>query len=155
MSFVRLVRSSSYVNINVLENTIPSIYSFSTAYTTNSHRLAALFTMSRTFAKLELSVTQNGDTIKTLSQNIESGSGEHDVSTMLSALQKAKEDSNSFLTTLVESGKAHGAEGAVISHSKRKFTDEGIYCARAVAIWIRVSSILSSLSFNFDLMYSR
>lgn len=80
--------------------------------------------MSRTFAKLELSVSQNGNTIKTFTQDVSSeNGGEKDVSTLLSALQKTKESSNEFLSTLVEQDKVNG--GAVTSHSKRKHIDDG------------------------------
>lgn len=80
--------------------------------------------MSRTFAKLELSVTQNGHTVKTFTEDI--SSDDKDVSTLLNALQKTKESSNEFLTTLVEEDKLiQKPGGVVISHNKRKHLDEG------------------------------
>lgn len=83
--------------------------------------------MSRTFAKLELSVSKNGNTIKTFSQDISSENGsDRDLSTLLGAMQKTKESSNQFLTTLVEQDKLNGfSGGAVTSHSKRKHIDDG------------------------------
>lgn len=80
--------------------------------------------MSRTFARLELSVTQNGNKIKTFTEDITTD--EKDVSTLLNALQKTKDSSNEFLTTLVEEDKLNNKPGGVvISHSKRKHIDEG------------------------------
>lgn len=80
--------------------------------------------MSRTFATLELSVTQNGNKVKTITENI--SSDEKDVTTLLNALQKTKESSNEFLTTLVDEDKLNNKPGGVvISHSKRKHFDDG------------------------------
>lgn len=79
--------------------------------------------MSRTFARLELSVTQNGNKVKTFTEDI--STDEKDMSTLLSALQKTKDSSNEFLTTLVEEDKLNHPGGVVISHSKRKHTDDG------------------------------
>lgn len=81
--------------------------------------------MSRTFARLELSVTQNGNKIKTFAEDVKTD--EKDVSTLLSALQKTKNASNEFLTTLVEEDKLNKPGGVVISHSKRKHSDEGTF----------------------------
>lgn len=81
--------------------------------------------MSRTFARLELSVTQNGNKVKTFTEDI--STEEKDVSTLLNALQKAKDSSNEFLTTLVEEDKLNKSGGVVISHSKRKNFDDGNY----------------------------
>lgn len=79
--------------------------------------------MSRTFARLELSVTQNGNIVKTFSEDVQAD--EKDVSNLLNALQKTKDSSNEFLTTLVEEDKLNKPGGVVISHSKRKHNDEG------------------------------
>lgn len=79
--------------------------------------------MSRTFARLELSVTQNGNKVKTFTEDI--STDEKDVSTLLNALQKTKDSSNEFLTTLVEEDKLSKPGGVVISHSKRKHLDDG------------------------------
>lgn len=80
--------------------------------------------MSRTFAKLELSVTQNGNTIKTFTENVTTH--EKDVTGLLNALQKTKDSSNKFLTTLVEEDKRNKPDDdRTISHSKRKHVDEG------------------------------
>lgn len=79
--------------------------------------------MSRTFAKLELSVTQNGNKVKTFAEDV--STDEKDVQTLLNALQKTKESSNAFLTTLVEEDRISKSGGVVISHSKRKNCDEG------------------------------
>lgn len=79
--------------------------------------------MSRTFAKLELSVTQNGNKIKTFTEDVTAD--EKDVSGLLNALQKTKDSSNEFLTTLVEQDKLNKPGGVAISHSKRKYIDEG------------------------------
>lgn len=85
--------------------------------------------MSRTFATLELSVSQNGTKIKTFSEDVtgstENGANDKDVSSLLSALQKTKESTNDFLTTLVEADKLNRPGGVVISHSKRKHSDDG------------------------------
>lgn len=84
--------------------------------------------MSRTFAKLELSVSQNGNKIKTFAQDVASegsGNDEKDISTLLTVLQKTKDASNEFLTTLVEQDKLSSLGGAVTSHSKRKYIDNG------------------------------
>lgn len=82
--------------------------------------------MSRTFAKLELTVTQNGNQIKTFTQDVSSANeGDKDISNLLSALQKTKDSSNEFLTILVEQDKANGSGGSVTSHSKRKHVDDG------------------------------
>lgn len=78
--------------------------------------------MSRTFA-LELKVSKNGETLKTINEQIRNeGDG---LSSLLSALQKTKENSNDFLTTLVEADKREPIDkgGVVISHSKRKFDE--------------------------------
>lgn len=83
--------------------------------------------MSRTFATLEINITRNGDKIKTFTEEVSCNDDGKDLSTFLSALQNAKESSNGYLTKLVEEDKAHGAEGVVISHSKRKHSDEGEY----------------------------
>lgn len=80
--------------------------------------------MSRTFAKLELSVTHNGYKIKTFTEDVTAD--EKDVSGLLSALQRTKDSSNEFLTTFVEEDKKQNKPGGVvISHSKRKHNDEG------------------------------
>lgn len=84
--------------------------------------------MSRTFAKLELSVTQNGNKIKTFTEDVTAD--EKDVSGLLNALQKTKDSSNEFLTTLVEQDKLKKPGGVVISHSKRKHNDEGNFWKR-------------------------
>lgn len=81
--------------------------------------------MSRTFARLELSVTQNGNKVKTFTEDV--STDEKDVQTLLNALQKTKDSSNQFLTTLVEEERISKAGGVVISHSKRKHFDEGNY----------------------------
>lgn len=71
-----------------------------------------------------MSVTQNGNKIKTFTEDV--NADEKDVSNLLSALQKTKESSNEFLTTLVKEDKQNKPGGVVISHSKRKHNDEGI-----------------------------
>lgn len=82
--------------------------------------------MSRTFAKLELTVTKNGNQIKTFTQDVSSANGrDKEISNLLGALQKTKDSSNDFLTTLVEQDKANGSGGSVTSHSKRKHDDDG------------------------------
>lgn len=82
--------------------------------------------MSRTFAKLELTVTQNGNQIKTFTQDVSGANGGgKDITNLLDALQKTKDSSNEFLTTLVEQDKANGSGGSVTSHSKRKHVDDG------------------------------
>lgn len=85
--------------------------------------------MSRTFARLELSVTQNGNKVKTFTEDVRTD--EKDVQTLLSALQKTKDSSNAFLTTLVEEERISKAGGVVISHSKRKHLDDGNCNAKA------------------------
>lgn len=80
-------------------------------------------TMSRTFARLELSVTQNGNKVKSFTEDVTTD--DRDVSHLLNALQKTKDSSNEFLTTLVEQDKLNKPEGVVISHSKRKHNDDG------------------------------
>lgn len=80
--------------------------------------------MSRTFARLELSVTQNGNKVKTFTEDVQAD--EKDVSNLLNALQKTKDSSNEFLTTLVEEDKLNKPGGVVISHSKRKHNDKGM-----------------------------
>lgn len=86
--------------------------------------------MSRTFA-LKLSVTQNGNTVKTFTEDI--SADDKDVSTLLNALQKTKESSNEFLTTLVEEDKLNQKPGGVvISHSKRKHFDEGNFDSASI-----------------------
>lgn len=75
---------------------------------------------------LELSVSHNGDNLKTFAENIESSGDKQDVSALLSALQKIKEQSNSFITTLVEQDKAHGTDAVSILQTKRKCADEGM-----------------------------
>lgn len=79
--------------------------------------------MSRTFARLELSVSQNGNKVKTFAEDV--SQDEKDVQQLLDALQKTKESSNAFLTTLVEKQRISKGGGVVISHSKRKHFDEG------------------------------
>lgn len=81
--------------------------------------------MSRTFAALELSVSKDGNKLKSFSENIESADEKREISALLGALHKTKEESNSYLTTLVEQDKGNGVGGVVISHSKRKHADEG------------------------------
>lgn len=84
--------------------------------------------MSRTFAKLEMSVTQNGNKIKTFTEDVKVD--EKDVGGLLNALQKTKDSSNEFLTTLVEEDKQNNKPGGVvISHSKRKHIDDGEFNA--------------------------
>lgn len=81
--------------------------------------------MSRTFAKLEMTVTQNGNKIKTYTEDV-NADNETDVSKLLNALQKTKDSSNEFLTTLVEEDKQNDQPGGVvISHNKRKCNAEG------------------------------
>lgn len=77
--------------------------------------------MSRTFA-LEVQVSKNGTELKKISENIVCTGDDKDVSTLLDVLQKTKECSNEFLTTLVEADKEAPIDigGAVVSHSKRK-----------------------------------
>lgn len=110
--------------------------------------------MSRTFARLELSVTQNGNKIKTFAEDV--STDEKDVSTLLSALQKTKESSNEFLTTLVEEEKLNKPGGVVISHSKRKHSDEGTYFV-FFSVRIHDSFIMGKnrFSFNFQTMNNR
>lgn len=81
--------------------------------------------MSRTFARLELTVTQNGNQIKTFAEDVAAENSHQDVSTLIDALQKTKDSSNEFLTTLVEQEKLNKPGGVVISHSKRKHCDDG------------------------------
>lgn len=83
--------------------------------------------MSRTFAALELSVSKDGNKLKSFTENIDLG-GEEEISALLGALHKTKEESNRYLTTLVEQDKASGVGGVVISHSKRKHADDGKHC---------------------------
>lgn len=82
--------------------------------------------MSRTEA-LELNVSKNGTRIKTFTVGIDCG--DEDVTTLLDVLHKTKENSNNFLTTLVEADKTNLIEsgGAVTSHSKRKVDEEGAH----------------------------
>lgn len=77
--------------------------------------------MSRTFA-LEVQVSKNGTQLKTFSEDIVCTGDNKDMSTLLDVLQKTKETSNEFLTTLVEADKDVPIDigGAVVSHSKRK-----------------------------------
>lgn len=84
--------------------------------------------MSRTFARLEVSVSQNGNTIKKIAEDVsctENGTNEKDLSSFLNALQKTKDTSNEFLTTLVDEANLNQQGGRVISHSKRKHADDG------------------------------
>lgn len=77
--------------------------------------------MSRTFA-LEVQVSKNGTPLKKITKDIVCTGNDKDVSTLLDVLQKTKECSNDFLTTLVEADKEVAIDigGAVVSHSKRK-----------------------------------
>lgn len=100
--------------------------------------------MSRTFAALELSISQNGNRIKTFTEDVSDNNGK-EVTTLLNALQKTKESSNGFLTQLVEEDKAHGAEGVVISHSKRKHNDDGKLSSNLMSIKM-VSNYVSCFS---------
>lgn len=92
--------------------------------------------MSRTFARLELSVTQNGNTVKTFTEDVTAD--EKDVSNLLNALQKTKDSSNEFLTTLVEEDKLNKPGGVVISHSKRKHNDDGMYVKNTLKIYLQM-----------------
>lgn len=92
-------------------------------YTKRTRIFIVVEIMSRTFARLELSVTQNGNKMKTFTENV--STDEKDVQTLLNALQKTKDSSNAFLTTLVEEERISKSGGVVISHSKRKHFDEG------------------------------
>lgn len=83
--------------------------------------------MSQSIGVLELSVSQNGNKLKTFTENIDSVDGKQGIAALLSALQKTKEESNSFITTLVEQDKAHATEGIAMSPTKRKCTDEGMH----------------------------
>lgn len=80
--------------------------------------------MSRTFA-LEVKVTKDGDLLKTINEPVNCND-RGDVKSLLNALQKTKENSNIFLTTLVEADKEAPIDkgGRVISHSKRKFDEK-------------------------------
>lgn len=96
--------------------------------------------MSRTFAKLELTIAQNGNQIKAFAQDVSNANGgDKDISDLLGALQKTKDSSNEFLTTLVEQDKANGFGGSVTSHSKRKHVDDGEYFS-LVAFFFRANS---------------
>lgn len=80
--------------------------------------------MSRTFA-VEVQISQNGTQLKKISEGIPCTGDNKDVSTMLVVLEKTKECSNEFLTSLVQADKNVTADigGAVVSHSKRKNED--------------------------------
>lgn len=77
--------------------------------------------MSRTFA-LEVQVSKNGTQLKKFSEDVVCSGDDKDVSTLLNVLQKTKDTSNEFLTTLVEADREAPIDigGAVISHTKRK-----------------------------------
>lgn len=85
--------------------------------------------MSRTFARLELSVTQNGNKVKTFAEDVTDNT---DVSALLNALQKTKDSSNTFLTKLVEEDNHNKPGGVVISHSKRKHFDDGNFIVEKI-----------------------
>lgn len=103
--------------------------------------------MSRTFARLELSVSQNGNKVKTFAEDV--SHDEKDMQTLLNALQKAKESSNEFLTTLVEEDRISKAGGVVISHSKRKHFDEGNAQYHFTKLFMLRNSIDDSYSYRF------
>lgn len=71
--------------------------------------------MSRTFTKKQQSAAQNGGSSKQFTETTDTDGDDIDVTSS----ENPRSASNG-------QDKAHGAEGVVISHSKRKFSDDGM-----------------------------
>lgn len=122
-------------------------FSFISKLFINIQLIFILFSnMSRTFAAIKVAVTANGNQLKTFAKNTEEDDEDVDVS---STMPKTETPSKTTSSTWDGSNKAHGAEGVVISHSKRKHDDDGTILINTLVIARKAGYKCHLLYFQF------